>query len=506
MNIHAGASAGPKENLPMITRILCASALVAIAGSAAYAQQARAGVFTHDDQQPARVQADRFTWVASSDDDAQPQTITIEKNDDTVLVYTPSTKGGTRVSFSDGPKVVELRVAGDRIDDLEVMVDGRKVEGNTAKLKGGRIYVLDAEGHTIADFNAPSVSISSGGGTASWSGQGQARADRLRSTNAAERRALNEVRAQARGQAAPARANRRVIGITASTPSEALAAQLGLDADKVIVVESVADGMPAAKAGLKRFDIITKVEGAAPANIGRLSQVIESKKDDEPIHLTIVRSGKEQQVELRPVVETQGEWQIEINDDEDMDFEPFSVRGFMSRLDPDEQARVEEAMAGAREALAAQQERLAELRTNLANQAEDMARQLHEQLQDSGVADEVREAYQDAIRELGNLDLKQEIERAMVEVQRAMKEVDSQGRTLNTLPEIRFFDRGQGANGRGVVVAPTPPAPPAAVAPAPAMSRRAPAADDARLQALEERMARIEALLERLANNRDDNR
>jgi hypothetical protein len=81
-------------------------------------------------------------------------------------------------------------------------------------------------------------------------------------------------------------------------------------------------------------------------------------------------------------------------------------------------------------------------------------------------------------------------------------------RELRSLPRIEFFDQSRN-NGRGVIVAPPAPAAPAAPsapgAPgAPRMGlRSAPAPDDSRLQALEERMERIERLLERIADDRD---
>jgi hypothetical protein len=488
----------------MITRLLCAVTLVAIAGAQSHAQQGRggAGVFewtAAKDAQPAP--SSRFHWVDAEDDQEQ-RSVTIEKNQDTVLVFAPSAKGGTRISFSDGAKVIELRVDGDVVRDLEVIREGRAQSGHEARIEGGHIVVLAPSGERIAQFSVPQDDGAKREIT--WNAQAAERVGVARA-RASQAQGTARLRAATPGEAADVIVQtrpRRVIGITATSATDALAAQLGIEADKVIVIESVNDGMPAAKAGLQRFDIITKVDGAGPANIGRLTEVIETKGASEPIRLTILRNGREQVVEVRPVERSTAEVEIEI-DDRDANF-PFGQNVIRRSLTADEQARVEEAMARAHEALAMQQERFAQLQERLAREAEVMGRNIQQQFQNSEIAAEVRKAYEEAIRELSQANIQEQIERAMVEVQRAVESVDVE-RELRSLPRIEFFDQSRN-NGRGVIVAPPAPAAPAAPGTpgAPRMGMRsAPAPDDSRLQALEERMARIERLLERIADDRD---
>jgi hypothetical protein len=485
----------------MLTRIICATALVSLAGAASYAQQAGSatGVFelrADKAEQPARGESKAFHWVSNDDEHESHEhsrSMTITRDDDTVLIFAPSAKGGDRVSFSDGVKVVELRLDGNRIADLDVTVNGKPLSGSKGKVVNGHIIIYSPDGETIAEFMAPEAVGAKHEIT--WHGQPAQPAQprglaRVRSTG-------NEPDARDLRGALVNASPRRVIGITASTPGEALAAQLALDAGSVIVVDSVNEGFPADKAGLKRFDIITKVDGSGPANLGRLTSIIQSKDESEPIRLTILRGGQERVVEIRPVLQEQNiELEIEFDEDSNM---PLGVEGILERVGQGERVRVEEAMAAARKALVNQQDQLRELQVHLEQKMSEVGRQLKQKLNDENVSEEVRRAYQQAVEEIREVNVQEQLERAMAEVHRAMREVEVQ-REVRSLPEIKFFERGQ-ANGRGVVVAPAAPAAPAA--PSPVQVRGfSTTADNARLQDLEERMARIESLLERLVDER----
>ncbi len=483
----------------MLTRIICASALVSLAGAASHAQQAGSatGVFEwhSDDAQPASGGSNTFRWTSKEGENAAParnRSMSIERDEDTVLIFAPSAKGGTRVSFTDGVKVVELRVDGNRINDLDVTVNGESVAGPMGRVEGGRIMIFSADGKTLAEFKTPA-----GDGAnheVTWLAQpaqpASGGAARIRtSQGAADQTTLREMLVN--------RTPRRVIGITGSTPGEALAAQLALDANSVIVVDSVNEGLPADQAGIKRFDIITKVDGSGPANLGRLAEIIQTKDESQPIRLTILRNGREQVIELRPTIEEHN-IELELEVEEDSGF-PLGVGGLLERYGQGERMRVEEAMAAARQALMSQQDQLRELQIHLEQKMSDIGRQLKQKLNDENVSEDVRRAYQEAVEEIREVNVQEQLERALAEVHRAMSEVEVQ-REVRSLPEIRFFERGE-ANGRGVVVAPS--APPAPSAPTPVQGRVFnTTADNARLQNLEERMARIESLLERLVDER----
>jgi len=88
------------------------------------------------------------------------------------------------------------------------------------------------------------------------------------------------------------------IGITMDTPGEALATQLGVDRDKTVLITQVFDGMPAAKAGLKRFDLVVAVDGKTPATGEAIRKALSQKKAGEILKLEVLRKGTRLSLEI----------------------------------------------------------------------------------------------------------------------------------------------------------------------------------------------------------------
>lgn len=88
------------------------------------------------------------------------------------------------------------------------------------------------------------------------------------------------------------------IGITMEDVPEALAAHLGLDSEAVIMIAGVTEGMPAARAGLRRFDIVICIDGDKDVTQDRVREVVQSKKPGETITLHIIRGGEESDIEI----------------------------------------------------------------------------------------------------------------------------------------------------------------------------------------------------------------
>ncbi|MEM8946859.1 MAG: PDZ domain-containing protein [Planctomycetota bacterium] len=94
------------------------------------------------------------------------------------------------------------------------------------------------------------------------------------------------------------------IGIQGrSIESEVLRTHLQLAAEMGVVVEQVIDESPAAKAGLRRHDIILRANGDAIDNMRVLQQHVREGKD-QPLELKIIRLGEKENLvvvpELRP--------------------------------------------------------------------------------------------------------------------------------------------------------------------------------------------------------------
>lgn len=90
-----------------------------------------------------------------------------------------------------------------------------------------------------------------------------------------------------------------VLGIEAEDITGQLGAYFHVPGGKGVLVRDVSPNTPAAKAGLKAGDVITRVDGAAVKSAGELRDQLREKRDDKSVSLTIVRQGAEMNV---PVV------------------------------------------------------------------------------------------------------------------------------------------------------------------------------------------------------------
>ncbi len=83
----------------------------------------------------------------------------------------------------------------------------------------------------------------------------------------------------------------KYFGIGSERPSKAIAYQLGLDRHKSLLVTSVTKGSAAERAGLKRYDIITKVAGRN-ASDGNLKKAKSERDYDELVRFDVRRGQK----------------------------------------------------------------------------------------------------------------------------------------------------------------------------------------------------------------------
>jgi hypothetical protein len=88
------------------------------------------------------------------------------------------------------------------------------------------------------------------------------------------------------------------LGVNIGRVSEVTAAQLGLSAGTGLVVEHVVENSPAAKAGVKRFDILTAIEDQILVNPDQLQVLVASKDDGEQVAVTLLRGGKRRSMDV----------------------------------------------------------------------------------------------------------------------------------------------------------------------------------------------------------------
>jgi serine protease Do len=91
----------------------------------------------------------------------------------------------------------------------------------------------------------------------------------------------------------------RRIGVSTSALTKQLADYFGVAGEKGVLVTSVGDNSPAAKAGLKAGDVITDVDGEKISEDGDLFKAI-NRKNEGDITLTIVRDKTTRTIRVTP--------------------------------------------------------------------------------------------------------------------------------------------------------------------------------------------------------------
>ena len=86
--------------------------------------------------------------------------------------------------------------------------------------------------------------------------------------------------------------DRTWLGVGVEEASEALADQLGLDPGVGLVVTHVSADSPAAKAGLKRNDVLIELEGQSLVHPAQLRKLVQARKPGEKVKLVFYRGGK----------------------------------------------------------------------------------------------------------------------------------------------------------------------------------------------------------------------
>jgi hypothetical protein len=129
--------------------------------------------------------------------------------------------------------------------------------------------------------------------------------------NDERRRAIELYRAQFGGQLTKA----TYLGVSTSPVPGALRQHLGLPEGVGLVVDFVEPDSPAQKAGLKQYDILTKLNDQVLVNAQQLAVLVRTHKAGEEVKLTLVRAAKEQtasaklvEKEVKPIGDLFGGW------------------------------------------------------------------------------------------------------------------------------------------------------------------------------------------------------
>jgi len=115
--------------------------------------------------------------------------------------------------------------------------------------------------------------------------------------NDERRRAIELYRAQFGGQLTKA----TYLGVSTSPVPGALRQHLGLPEGLGLVVDFVEPDSPAQKAGLKQYDILTRLDDQILVNAQQLAVVVRTHKAGDEVKLKLIRGGKEQSLSAKLV-------------------------------------------------------------------------------------------------------------------------------------------------------------------------------------------------------------
>jgi serine protease Do len=102
------------------------------------------------------------------------------------------------------------------------------------------------------------------------------------------------------GGGAPREGRQAFLGIMTQPLTPETKSQLNIDTNEGVVVTEVGPGTPASKAGLRRGDVITKVDAKAIGNPDELRDAVRALRPGQNVTLSVARGGKNQEIKVRP--------------------------------------------------------------------------------------------------------------------------------------------------------------------------------------------------------------
>lgn len=362
---------------------------------------------------------------------------------------------------------------------VKASVNGEEVPADQVVRSGGQILIHGADGQVVRQMQDPENG-QDGASVFTWNGSNFEPMELQWGQLGAQLGQMDELSALVPGQYGLALGGmedkRPRIGVSMEPLGEALAAQVGVEQDQAVVLTEVIENMPAAEAGVKKYDVVVAIDGQSPVTEDSLREAVSGKQDGETITLKIVRHGEKLEIPVRVrMVETdeaaplaqslmQGQGQMQMD--------PNTLDGLL-KMRADGMASGADQYKHALEAL---------------QQAQENLGQQMKQQQDGNTW---RGAMEQAMK-------------SIEEAQSNLRE-QLQQHQLHGWPgqRLRVPD---GDNDVWLFSTPTPPTPPSpATPPSPPAApgygggRMSGGLED-RIRGLEERLARIESMLERLSN------
>ncbi len=221
--------------------------------------------------------------------------------------------------------VVESKTGpdGKTIQTKKVWRDGKLVESEEKTLDGdaddatiqlpngetapGRVFHFDFNDDVFGDLGAD---VSPFEGMRRLESQMREHQEQMRAQMEELRRrfgenAANGFVAPQGGEIAPA-PSKYWIGATVEPTPELLVAQLPINEGEGILLQYIVPDSPAAKAGLQRFDVVVKIDGAPIANALDVAKIVD-KTGDKTVKVEFFRKGKLTETKLTPAERPQND-------------------------------------------------------------------------------------------------------------------------------------------------------------------------------------------------------
>lgn len=195
-------------------------------------------------------------------------------------VVTTNPQDVTNIVQIENGRRAELRMEGPRV--VFARIDGQDWPADRIRTSDDHVLLIGPDGQTVQRFM---VRVAPPAGERVVIGRALLPAAPVPPAQPAVRAA----------QAPPA----VMLGITFSEPGEALRAHLNLGDTPALLVDGVIESLPAAKAGLRKHDIITSINASSGATGETLRNAMLNAKPDDILKVTIRRGTETVQTEVR---------------------------------------------------------------------------------------------------------------------------------------------------------------------------------------------------------------
>jgi hypothetical protein len=160
--------------------------------------------------------------------------------------------------------------------EVHVKIDGEEIATDRLTLKDGRIYILQDDG---TEEPLGGVFVGPQGGFATARGLGL------------------DWDLQWFGPGGVAWEHPKVfMGVTMGEPGEALEHHLHLEPGETTIINGIYEGFAAHDAGLRRYDIITAVDGDTPATPGDIREALSDKEPGDTVTFDVIQKGRKRSV------------------------------------------------------------------------------------------------------------------------------------------------------------------------------------------------------------------